>query len=262
MPNLFLGLTGSVASVKLPHLIREALKRDFDVKWSATASAEPFIMKAIRRLAMKTNDWLADNVSKEQRSPPLDIYSKTLSVCAEMGMRFAARGEQCEFIDDTYTAIGTLLHFWPQGMELPESLQLLQEIADRREVGQDVEGVESDEKGHVLHINTAEWADAVLIAPATANTLAALVHGITNNFVLDVARAMPAEKPVFIAPAMNTNMWCDPSTDRNLEILEEPRYAVKYRVIQPIVKELQCGTTGIGAMEEPDKIMEAVAAAL
>jgi len=64
----------------------------------------------------------------------------------------------------------------------------------------------------VLHIDLAKWADIFVIAPCSANTLAKLAYGICDNLLTSVARAWDADRPLVIAPAMNTHMWTHPHT--------------------------------------------------
>ena len=111
----------------------------------------------------------------------------------------------------------------------------------------------------VLHIDLKNWVDVILIAPLSANTLAKIVNGICDNTVCLIMRAMnftenKLNKPVFVAPAMNTDMWNHPLTDTQLTVLR----AWGVKIIAPIEKILACKEKEIGAMEKPDKICEIV----
>jgi len=108
----------------------------------------------------------------------------------------------------------------------------------------------------IEHISEAQWADAVVVAPATANILAKFAHGIADDFISTLYLATQA--PVLVAPAMNTNMWEHPATQANLEILRQRGV----RIIEPGTGELACGTVGVGRMAEPEAIAEAVLNAL
>ncbi len=89
------------------------------------------------------------------------------------------------------------------------------------------------------------WASALVIAPLDANTLAKIANGICDNLATCIARAWPVgQKPMFIAPAMNTAMWEHPITETHLSTLRS--WGVK--VINPVVKTLACGDKGVGAM--------------
>ena len=95
-------------------------------------------------------------------------------------------------------------------------------------------------------------ADLFILAPASANTLAKLAHGLADNMVTATALALPAETPKLIAPAMNTKMYENPLTQRNLSILKE----VGYEEIEPRSSLLACGDLGRGALAELDTIIE------
>ena len=102
------------------------------------------------------------------------------------------------------------------------------------------------------HIALADKADLLLIAPASANTLAALAHGFANNYLTEIALATRA--PILIAPAMNGKMWEHPATQENVEKL-------KSRGVQFIGPEaglLACGYEGIGRLWPVDGIVARV----
>lgn len=102
------------------------------------------------------------------------------------------------------------------------------------------------------HIELARWPDAIVIAPATANTLAKLAHGFADDLVSTLCLATTA--PVFVAPAMNHRMWLHPATQANIETLK----ARGVTVIGPGVGAQACGETGPGRMSEPAEILDAV----
>jgi phosphopantothenoylcysteine decarboxylase/phosphopantothenate--cysteine ligase len=104
----------------------------------------------------------------------------------------------------------------------------------------------------IEHIAEAQWAQALVIAPATADILAKFAHGIADNFLTTMYLATPA--PVLVAPAMNVQMWEHPATQTNLQILRERGV----RVIDPGTGDLACGMVGAGRMAEPAVIAEAV----
>lgn len=106
------------------------------------------------------------------------------------------------------------------------------------------------------HISLAEWADLLVIAPCSANTLAGLAHGFANNLLLSTALACRA--PLVIAPAMNTGMWEAPATQENLRLLQQ-RGAT---LLSPDSGELACGTVGKGRMPSPESIAEALSTLL
>lgn len=103
------------------------------------------------------------------------------------------------------------------------------------------------------HIRLTQWADLFLIAPATANTIAKISHGIADNLLTSLACAFAPSKTV-VAPAMNTAMWENPATRENIARLVERGYAVL-----PVGHgELACGDEGAGRMAEVEAIVDAI----
>ena len=109
----------------------------------------------------------------------------------------------------------------------------------------------------VKHIEFRTWADLLLIAPLSANTLAKMAHGICDNFLCCIARAWPKEKPVVLAPAMNTEMWIDPITGEHFAALRK-RFP-NLTLVEPESGLLACGDSGVGAMARIENIAEAIA---
>jgi phosphopantothenoylcysteine decarboxylase/phosphopantothenate--cysteine ligase len=108
------------------------------------------------------------------------------------------------------------------------------------------------EQHGIDHIAEAQWADALVVAPATANILAKFAHGLADDFLSTMFLATTA--PVLVAPAMNVNMWNHPATQANLEILRQRGVAI----VDPGTGDLACGMVGAGRMAEPETIAEAV----
>lgn len=102
----------------------------------------------------------------------------------------------------------------------------------------------------ISHIQLRKKADALLIAPLSANTLSKIRFGLCNNLLTSICRTWDFKKPAILAPAMNTFMWEHPITQPSIKELEK----WGYQIIQPISKVLACGDEGIGAMEEVSKI--------
>ena len=133
----------------------------------------------------------------------------------------------------------------------------------------------------VLHIELRRWADVLLVAPLDANTLAKLAGGLCDNCLTCVWRAWDLQKPVLLAPAMNTLMWRHPLTARHLRQLaidagaappdgmpldDLPRWinsrCPRLRISPPENRQLACGDFGIGAMAGLDAIAAIVAGLL
>jgi phosphopantothenoylcysteine decarboxylase/phosphopantothenate--cysteine ligase len=101
------------------------------------------------------------------------------------------------------------------------------------------------------HIELAQWGDALVVAPATANFLAKFASGQADDALLTEALAF--QGPIFLAPAMNTRMWEAEITQANLALLHS-----RVRFIGPVSGDLACGETGEGKMSEPMEIFQAV----
>ncbi|MBC1935323.1 bifunctional phosphopantothenoylcysteine decarboxylase/phosphopantothenate--cysteine ligase CoaBC [Listeria grandensis] len=108
-----------------------------------------------------------------------------------------------------------------------------------------------DEKdsGVVAHINLADWADLVIVAPATANVIGKMANGIADDMVTTTLLA--TEAPIWVAPAMNVHMIAHPAVVRNINQL----YADGVRFIEPSEGYLACGYVGRGRLEEPERIV-------
>lgn len=102
------------------------------------------------------------------------------------------------------------------------------------------------------HVQLGLWADAMVIAPATASTIGKMAHGIADNMLITTYLSMKA--PVFIAPAMDLDMWRHPATQDNLQLLRQRGVTV----IEPASGELASHLVGKGRMEEPERIAELV----
>jgi phosphopantothenoylcysteine synthetase/decarboxylase len=100
------------------------------------------------------------------------------------------------------------------------------------------------------HISLAQSADLVVVAPATANTIAKMAHGIADNLLTSTLLATKAQ--IAIAPAMNEGMWLNAATVENVETLRRRGVLV----ISPREGDLACGTAGAGRMAEPNDIFE------
>ena len=104
----------------------------------------------------------------------------------------------------------------------------------------------------IAHIDLADWADLILIAPATANSIGKLANGIADNMITTTLLA--ATSPVWIAPAMNVHMYDHPAVKDNIKRL----YDFGCRFIEPGEGYLACGYVGKGRLEEPEKIVSLI----
>lgn len=102
----------------------------------------------------------------------------------------------------------------------------------------------------IAHIDLADWADLVLVAPATANIIGKMANGIADNMVTTTLLATTS--PVWVAPAMNVHMYEHPAVKKNIETL----YHFGYQFIEPSEGYLACGYVGKGRLEEPERIVE------
>ena len=103
------------------------------------------------------------------------------------------------------------------------------------------------------HIHWPRWANLVVVAPLSANTLAKVAHGLCDDLLTTAICATPRETPILLCPAMNTHMWENPSTLRNRQLIEETQ---RYQVVSPVEKRLACGDVGIGGLADPELILE------
>jgi phosphopantothenoylcysteine decarboxylase/phosphopantothenate--cysteine ligase len=104
----------------------------------------------------------------------------------------------------------------------------------------------------ISHIDLADWADLILVAPATANIIGKMANGISDDMITTTLLATTA--PVWIAPAMNVHMYDHPAVKRNLSVLSE----YGYQFVEPSEGFLACGYVGKGRLEEPEKIVSLI----
>ena len=110
----------------------------------------------------------------------------------------------------------------------------------------------------VKHISLAKKADLLLIAPATANMIGKIAGGIADDFLSTVTMAAAGQTPVYIAPAMNTNMYENPIVQENIQKLRKRGY----HFIEPKASLLACGDLGKGALADVEEIVAVVERAL
>jgi phosphopantothenoylcysteine decarboxylase/phosphopantothenate--cysteine ligase len=113
-----------------------------------------------------------------------------------------------------------------------------------------------DFESSIEHISAAQSASAMVVAPATAHTLARFAHGLADDFLTTLYLATPA--PVILAPAMNVEMWCHPATQQNVRTLEQRGNVI----VAPQEGYLACGMVGAGRLTDLDLIVQATLKAL
>ena len=221
--SVCLGVSGSVAAVKAPELAAGLLSRGLDVDLVITDAAHSLLQARYR-----------DAVPWQQLLLMVDELGKVARQ-TEAAPRFAIWRSNDEW--ESYTHVGT---------------------------------------SEVLHVELAKRNQLLLIAPMCANTLASAVHGLCNNLLTCVLRAWRYdldeiflaqlggigrevnERPVLVAPAMNTVMWHQRVTGDHMKALEAR--GVKW--VPPVSRKLACGDEGLGAMATVDTVVDAAAAAL
>ena len=112
----------------------------------------------------------------------------------------------------------------------------------------------ANQEFNVEHIALANWADAFLVAPATANIIAKMTYGLADDLLSTTLLA--AQAPIVVCPAMNTGMYENPATQANIATLKERGVTV----MPPAVGKLACGTSGAGRLPEPQAIVEFMSA--
>ena len=112
---------------------------------------------------------------------------------------------------------------------------------------------DTSEEYKIGHINLVDWADIVVVAPATANIIGKIANGICDD-LLSTMLCVCWAKPTLLAPAMNSNMWNNPAVQHNIKRVKE----MGFELIGPEEGLLACGAEGIGRMSEPKDILEAI----
>ncbi|ODV94103.1 hypothetical protein PACTADRAFT_30779, partial [Pachysolen tannophilus NRRL Y-2460] len=108
----------------------------------------------------------------------------------------------------------------------------------------------------ILHVELRKWADIFLIAPLSANTLAKIANGLSDNLLTSIVRSWNPTIPIFIAPAMNTLMYTHPMTKKHLNIIVEEFKHIT--ILKPVEKVLVCGDIGMGGMREWSDVVEII----
>lgn len=115
-----------------------------------------------------------------------------------------------------------------------------------------VDTFDEKDSSKIAHIDLADWADLIIVAPATANVIGKLANGIADDMITTTLLA--TEAPIWIAPAMNVHMYANRAVERNMQTLRQDGFTF----IEPGEGYLACGYVGKGRMEEPEAITERV----
>jgi phosphopantothenoylcysteine decarboxylase/phosphopantothenate--cysteine ligase len=110
----------------------------------------------------------------------------------------------------------------------------------------------AENEAEMDHISLSRWADVILVAPATANTISKLSAGSSDDLASTVILA--SDKDIFLTPAMNVRMWEHPSTKQNLDKLK----SYGYKIVGPDIGDMACGEFGEGKMTEPKDIFQTI----
>jgi len=105
----------------------------------------------------------------------------------------------------------------------------------------------------ISHISLVDWADIIVVAPATANIIGKIANGICDD-LLSAVLCAGWTKPALLAPAMNNNMWTNAAVQRNLKTVTK----MGFQITGPKEGPLACGTEGVGRMSEPQEISDAI----
>jgi phosphopantothenoylcysteine decarboxylase/phosphopantothenate--cysteine ligase len=113
---------------------------------------------------------------------------------------------------------------------------------------------DTQRQGAMDHISLSQWAELILVAPATADLIGRLAHGLGGDLLTTVVLATPTHVPRLFCPAMNPHMLANPAVARNLARLVEDGW----RLVEPGEGHMACGVAGKGRLPEPPEIVEAV----
>lgn len=116
---------------------------------------------------------------------------------------------------------------------------------------------QTSEEFKIGHVSIVDWADIIVVVPATANIIGKIANGICDDLLsttLCVCWPLIKSGAAILAPAMNDNMWNNPAVQRNIKKVIE----MCFQMIGPVEGRLACGTEGVGRMSEPQDILEAI----
>ena len=227
--HLLVGITGSVAAIKLQNFLTSIRERFYKQNESSLRSE---LVSLSVRIVFTSHAY--DFVSKEQCDRVIMEIRRTNSTTDDIR----------EFGCYNMQHLPNRPAFSVEGVYDDSS-----ETEEWKRVGDSV-----------LHITLRNWADLFVIAPLSANTMSKIANGMADNLLTCIARSWPIRQKAFIvAPAMNTAMYCHPLTTKHLNILTQELGIV---VVPPVTKVLACGDFGVGAMASVDAIANEVFACL
>ncbi|CAO1626290.1 unnamed protein product [Parajaminaea phylloscopi] len=229
--HVVLASSGSVASVKIPLIVEKLLSfANVRVQVIATkASLHFYTAERIRQLNTSPRGAGLSPVTPEATTISSSVYSVAHLAAENLAASRASGDVAASRPNDVPRA-----HLWTDE----------DEWRDWKQVGDPI-----------LHIELRRWADIVLVAPCSANTLAKIAGGLCDDLLTSFLRALSPETPTLVFPAMNTLMYRHPLTAAQLSILSG---VLGYEIHGPIEKRLACGDVGAGAMLEWSDIVELV----
>ncbi|XP_071443800.1 phosphopantothenoylcysteine decarboxylase [Hetaerina americana] len=222
--NVLIGVTGSVATIKLPVLVNSLLGEN----------------EAVRVKVITTER--AKHFFDEDQLFPGKKFTRGQSSAS-------SNDEISNSCDSAASSEKEKQAKKDMGEEKPSDCDVLEVLSD------DSEWSRWKKIGDpVLHIDLCKWADIFVIAPLDANTLGKLANGLCDNLLTCTFRAWDVGKPLVFCPAMNTKMWAHPMTAEHISKL----VSWGHTLVPPISKKLACGDEGTGAMAEVTTIVDLI----
>jgi len=255
--RIVLGCTGSVATIKVPQLVRKLKDQGYDVVIVPTAAACHFL--ASQAKVEKDKIGASTNVNASNIQTHNKILADTKNI-----KNLTVNSENIKTMTVTNNCVTEELILNNISNKSEEKCSDCQKYnsADLSELYPDLQFVtDCDEwtswqgRGDpVVHIELRKWAQILVIAPLDANTLAKLACGLCDNLLTCIVRAWDPNRPVLFCPAMNTFMYQHYFTAKHITVLKE----LGMIEVPVVCKQLVCGDTGPGAMAEVDTIVDAV----
>lgn len=121
-----------------------------------------------------------------------------------------------------------------------------------------IDDFDSSSGGEIAHVEWARWCRAVLVAPATADFLGRFAHGLADDALTCLLLALEPDRPVILAPAMNTQMWRHPSVRANVDLLRRMAKERPLEILEPVEKRLACGEVGPGGLPSAEELVASV----